>query len=439
MKSPTLYAIVVVLSCSFAVGQQYKVLWNFSNSPNDGFYPAAGLIADGHGNLYGTTQDGGTGGTYNTGTVFELSPQTDGTWKETILYNFCSVIGFSCLDGSAPQAALAFDPHGNLYGTTAEGGANPCPTGGGGCGTVFELSPPSVPGGAWTETVLYSFCAVPRQGTNSCLDGFHPLSQLIFDASGNLYGTTQEGGNPQSGYLDDNTGVVFELSPGSNGWTETVLYNFCSIGKGNYDCEDGASPTAGVTFDRSGNLYGTTEYSGNTRFGGGLVYELSPASTGWAQTILISGTNSYYEGFEGSVVFDPHGNLYTTFYYAGRNGGGGALRLNPATHKLFSFSFDDTVDSFPSSSPLLDLPHKTLYATTNGYPYSYGFVFELNQSGEETTLYNFCSQLNCTDGAFPFAGLIEDKAGNLYGTTKYGGNSTTCNGFGCGVVYEVTP
>jgi hypothetical protein len=435
MKTAALCAIAVVLSCTFALGQQYKVLWTFDSVANDGLEPVASLISDTRRNLYGTTQFGGTDAG---GTVFELSPQSDGTWKEAILYNFCSIIGFSCFDGAAPQAALAFDAHGNLYGTTAEGGTNPCPTGGGGCGTVFELSPPSSGSGEWTETVLYSFCAVPRQGTNSCLDGFHPLSQLIFDASGNLYGTTEEGGNPQPGYLDDNTGVVFELSPGPNGWTETVLYNFCSIGTGNYDCEDGASPSAGVTFDPSGNLYGTTNYSGNTRFGGGLVYQLSPGPTGWEQTILINGKNSYYQGFEGSVVFDPLGNLYTTFYDAGRKGGGGALRLNPTTHKLVSFSFDDTVDSFPYSAPLLDLARKNLYATAKG-PYAPGFVFQLTQSGQETTLYNFCSQPNCTDGAFPYAGLIEDKSGNLYGTTKYGGNSTTCNGSGCGVVYEITP
>lgn len=440
MKSAALHAIMVVISCSFVLGQQYKVLWNFGSVPNDGLVPVANLISDPAGNLYGTTQVGGTNFFPDGigGTVFELSPQSDGTWTETILYNFCSVVGlYGCLDGASPEAGLIFDAQGNLYGTTTGGGANPCSSGYPGCGTVFELSPPSQPGGAWTETVLYSFCT-QNQG-NFCLDGIRPVSQLTFDSSGNLYGTASDGGASKSPL---GGGVVFELSPSPNGWTETVLYSFCTIAT-RYACLNGAYPAAGVTFDKSGNLYGTTEFNGNLQKGGGSIYELSPGSSGWTGTFVLNmQKNSNDAGPEGTVVFDQMGNLYTTFAYAGTNGGGGVVKLDSATHKQSNFSFKNTGELGPTAGPLLDDARKTLYGTANGSPNTYGFVFQITASGEETTLYNFCSQSGCTDGFWPYAGLIEDKAGNLYGTTKYGGTGTECSGIGagsCGVVFEITP
>ena len=114
------------------------------------------------------------------------------------------------------------------------------------------------------------------------------------------------------------------------------------------------------------------------------------------------------------------------------------MRLSPVTHKLASFSFNNT-NPHPTTGPLLDLARKTLYATANGYPSTYGFIFQLTPSGQETTVYNFCSQSNCADGYEPSSSPIKDSAGSLYGTTKYGGNSATCGASGCGVVYEITP
>src|ERR1700683_4705763 len=147
-------ATVVVLACTFALGQQYKVLWTFAGPPNDGGVPVTNLVLDQAGNLYGTTEFGGT---YDSGTVFELSPNGDGTWTESVIYEFCTDMGNNlCLDGQYPVAGLIFDGSGTLYGTTKSGGAGSF---GYQAGTVFKLSPPAMPGSAWTETVLYSFCA----------------------------------------------------------------------------------------------------------------------------------------------------------------------------------------------------------------------------------------------------------------------------------------
>jgi uncharacterized repeat protein (TIGR03803 family) len=217
------------------------VLHNFTGHTTDGFGPVASLIFDGSGNIYGTTS---VGGAHSYGTVFELAPIGDGSWTETILHSFEKIDG----DGLAPEAGLIFDGSGNIYGTTVGGGAYGGPGTG---GAVFELTP--VAGGGWTETLLHSF--------GNGADGSGPFSSLIFDGSGNLYGTTIRGG----AYGD---GTVFELTPVAGGsWTETVLHSF---GHG----KDGSGPASGLIFDGSGNLYGTT--GGGGAFGSGTVFEITP-------------------------------------------------------------------------------------------------------------------------------------------------------------------
>jgi uncharacterized repeat protein (TIGR03803 family) len=420
MKKTMLCVAVVLLSCGFILGQQYKVLYSFAGGQfGDGAKPVSNLVFDSSSNLYGTTWFGGSGNcTSYCGTVFTLSPNSDGTWTETILYSFCSLGNSSCPDGQYPKAGPIFDAKDNLYGTTAYGGTY-------GSGTVFELSPPSPPGGAWTETVLYSFCA--NYSNNICLDGAVPLSQLTLDASGNLYGTTSEGGSgtPKDG---NGPGTVFELSHGPNGWTETVLYNFCSVGNGY--CQDGQLPMAGVTFDKLGNLYGTTEAGGALHSqGGGTVYKLSPGSNGWIETVLKAGS-LYGSGAPlGTVSFDPPGNLYTTFSVAAQNPGG-VLRLGPRGATT-EFLFNGADGQTPAAGVLVDSRHAALYGTTESGGTGYGNVFKIVAPTQETVLHNFCSQPNCTDGVGPFASLIEDKSGNLYGTTKLGGANNL------GVVFEI--
>jgi uncharacterized repeat protein (TIGR03803 family) len=221
------------------------VLYSFAGG-SDGCDPYPGVILDSAGNLYGVTSDGGAGFCNSGyGVVFEV----DTSGSETVLYTFD---GGS--DGANPGSVLRFDPKGNLYGTTQNGGSDQC--GGTGCGTVFELSPQS--GGGWAETVLYAFCSL-----SSCADGERPLTgPLVLDASGNLYGTTYFGG--ASG-----NGTVFELSLSRK---ETVLHNFTGG-------SDGGSPWAGLTMDDSGNFYGTAEVGGTacyTRYTCGTVFEISP-------------------------------------------------------------------------------------------------------------------------------------------------------------------
>jgi uncharacterized repeat protein (TIGR03803 family) len=352
-----------------------SVLYSFCSATNctDGMYPR-GLVQDAAGNLYGTTVWGGVGGGVGNGVVFKLAPpaQSDENWTQTVLYSF----GANNTDGSMPLAGLIQDAAGNLYGTTSAGGT----TAG---GTVFMLAPPSQSGGNWTETVLYSF-------DSTTTDGSSPHAGLIQDAAGNLYGTTAGGGGSGRG----SNGTVFMLTPPSQSaasWTETVLYNFCSAS----NCTDGYFPEAGLIQDAAGNLYGTTLYGGaNTGtydygHGGGTVFKLAPPSqsgASWTETVLYSFPASSTDGYspEASLIQDAAGNLYGTTEFGGANtgadsgyGGGTVFKLAPP-------------------------------ATSGG-------------NGTETVLYNFCSATSCTDGSSPVDSLIQDVAGNLYGTASGGG------------------
>jgi uncharacterized repeat protein (TIGR03803 family) len=203
----------------------FSVLHSFCCAQNDGVFPYGGVITDAMGNLYGTTQGGGTCQCYSGGTVFKIAPRG----KETILYNFCSLS--HCSDGEVPNSPLLRDSAGNLYGTTYWGGSSDCLNG---CGVAFKISPNGV------ETVLHIFT-----GGN---DGSNPSAGLIADASGNFYGTTVSGGKY-------NQGTVFELKADG---TETVLHSFC-VDAG---CSDGAGPVAPLIMDATGNLYGTTGFGG---------------------------------------------------------------------------------------------------------------------------------------------------------------------------------
>lgn len=236
----------------------------------------ARLIFDQGGNLYGTTYAGGLAG-YCTGNgcgvVFELTPGNNSQWTEKVIHTF----GTQAEDGADPVNGLIFDRTGNLYGVTIWGGSGEFSSCFYGCGTVFEMTPTG--NGQWTETVLHNFA-------NNGTDGIYPVSDLVFDASGNLCGTTSDGGSSGTGCgPGDGYGTVFELTPGSNGqWTETVLHNFMDNGvDGN-----NPDPTSGLIFDGAGNLYGTTQYGGNNNpscsaWGCGTVFELTPGSGSWTE------------------------------------------------------------------------------------------------------------------------------------------------------------
>lgn len=401
----TLYLWLFLGATISGVGQtaQEKVLYNFGSTPNDGINPVSALVADASGNLYGTAEFGGT---EQGGTVFELFPRSDGTWNETTIYNFCSMS--NCEDGFYPQAGLVLDANGNLYGTASQGGSA-CAASSGECGVVFELSPSQDE--SWTLSILHSFCSNIQKGL--CLDGYEPTSQLIFDASGNLYGTTLNGG------ANGNAGVAFELAPGSGGWTETVLYSFCSIGS---TCKDGYFPN-GVTFDSSGNLYGTTQHGG--RFRQGVVFKLARNSGLWQESVVLD--NYINEISFAPVSFDAVGNLYATTEIGG-------FQLNVMHQSKRSRMFPNSVGSDSKAGVLIDPARNVLFGTTSiGGAANGGTVWEVNVARQLLPIYNFCSQPNCSDGIGSLSSLIEDASGNLYGTTAGGG------AYGDGVVFEVTP
>jgi hypothetical protein len=337
---------------------------------------------------------------------------------EKVLYRFTGG-----LDGGDPSSSLVRDAKGNLYGAAAVGGTvnGSC---GLGCGVVFELSPSG--GGHWKESVLYAFKGAP--------DGANPGGDLVFDASGNLYGTTAGGGTSTS-CNSSSCGTVFELSPHSDGsWSETVLYDF-------QDYPDGAVPD-GLTFDASGNLYGIAEGGSSGR---GAVYELSPPlrhGGRWTETILYN-----FSGFgmlNSGLVFDGQGNLYGTYYdidiqFCTPNVGCGAVFELKQAHgqwteaDLYDFLGDGNGGQ-PAAGVILD-SKGNLYGTGAQGGNNWGIIFELRHSAghwKESMLYNFCSRNNCSDGAFPLAGLVMDSNGILYGTTLWGGSCLYC-----GVVFKL--
>lgn len=364
---------------------------------------------------------------------------------EKVLYNFCSHL--NCSDGNGPNAGLT-SHGGNLYGTTQFGGL--------GYGTVFELS--SNGSGGWNETVLYSF----RGGT----DPAQPYGSVTFDSIGHLYGTTVYGGAYGNG-------AVFELSLVQGRWTESVLYSF--IG-GN----DGMHPEGVLIFDQAGNLYGTTGY---TNTGSGTVFELSRSAVhwtkhtiyffndydgnllglaigatgnifgtsgttvyelmpnghgGWNATVIHTFTGGPTDGNspEGTPVLDSAGNVYGATFYGGTNYTGTIYKLSHSENGwneriLYSFGPSGSPNgSYPDAGIVFNTAGN-IYGTTSFGGMGFGTVYELAAPTytEERILWSF----NGSDGAVPIGSLILDSSGNLYGTTNSGGSSNA------GVVFEVTP
>jgi uncharacterized repeat protein (TIGR03803 family) len=282
------YGVAFEMTPSSGGGWTYTVLHNFKFV--EGSYPVGGLIFDPSGKLYGVTQDGGA---YGYGTVFQLRKNSGGTWTEKVLHSFNKT------DGMNPTKALVMDAAGNLYGTTYNGGANSA-------GTVFELARGT--GDTWKEKVLHSF--FPRPST----DGSNPDGGVIL-FSGNLYGTTYNGG--AYGW-----GTVFELVKQGNAWTESVIYSF------NQDGIDGATPRANLTAVGN-NLYGTTVVGG-ANFDG-TVFQLTPASGGgWTESVIYSfnDTSGGAAFPSGGLFYYNDGNLYGTAQ-GGAYGVGSVYKIAP--------------------------------------------------------------------------------------------------------------
>jgi uncharacterized repeat protein (TIGR03803 family) len=281
----------------------------------------AGLISDSQRNLYGTTDIGGDlncNSGAGCGTIFELSK----TGTETVLYTFKG--GH---DGERPLAALLRDAAGNLYGTTWEGGGDGC--GGPGCGTVFKLEPVS-----GVETILHRFTG----GT----DGQSPVSGLISDAQGNLYGATELSGDGNGVCGSLGCGTVFKIDTTGK---ETILYRFTGG-------SDGSEPSGTLVRDVSGNLYGTTGLGGdltcNAPCGCGMVFKLDRAGT---ETVHHAFTGSPADGNNpiAGVILDSSGNLYGTTYRDGAFGFGTIFKVNAAGNETILYNFTgNQMAAFPT-------------------------------------------------------------------------------------------
>jgi uncharacterized repeat protein (TIGR03803 family) len=364
-----------------------------SRAPPDGNNPTSGLVSDGKGN-YGTTPFGGV---FKAGTVYELSPRDHGGWKEKVLYSFTGGA-----DGALPYSPVMRDSGGNLYGTTLNGGVS-------GRGVVFELSPT---GGSWTETVLYS----PAKGQVAS----DPQTGLIMDSAGNLYGAT--------------LGGVFELSPSGSGWTARRI---CSVAARD-------AIVAGLAMDAAGNIFGNSQAT---------VFELTPnGKGGWLKHVIhkFAGGPNDGSGAEGIPVLDQGGNLYGATQSGGLGGGTGngtVYEVSPAkrgkwTEKILYF-FNGGSDGYsPFGGVVLDAAGNIYGTTGSGGDSGDGTIFQLVAPVEvgnynERVLWNF----DGTGGQSPYGSLTLDNAGNLYGTTYFGGSAVEeqCLGDGCGVVFEVVP
>ena len=328
------------------------------------------LVVDTVGNLYATVFEGGTHGT---GEVVEFPVRAGKTKRKLqVLYNFASAGG----DGNNPASGLTYqgaasglpyDGVSPLYGTTFQGGSHAK-------GALYQLTPS---GGTWTESVVYSFCS---QGGSACTDGATPLAAPSVDGSGNLYGTTRDGGNSSG------NGTIYELTNAGGTWTETVLHTNCQQPK----CSDGAAFDE-ILIDASGNLFGNG--FGGTHHGAGIIFKLVPSGTASTYSVLYDfcAQRNCSDGVDpaGGLVIDSSGNLFG----ATMHGGG---HDNDTSH-------------------------------AGG-----GTVFEFSGSAL-TTLHAFCSQTDCADGEYPPAGLVMDGSGNLLGTTQAGGRQ------GEGTAFALTP
>jgi uncharacterized repeat protein (TIGR03803 family) len=389
-----LAAVCIGLLCAFAAvaaqrvqAQTFTVIHTFTDG-SDGANPQAGLTIDAGGNLYGTALRGGAG----YGTVFKLA-RRNSQWLLTPLYNFAG--GF---DGVQPAGRVTIGPDGALYGTTLGGGyGGSC----GGCGTVFSLRPAPAPCStalcSWTKTSIYRFLGYPT-------DGQAPQGDLAFDHAGKLYGITFQGGSggygtvyqltetngnwsedilqsftgdgngayPLSGVILDSAGnlygtmltssgsggQIYELTPAGSGWTKNDLYDF-------QNGSDGSRPDAGLIFDHSGNLYGAA--AGGGAGGGGTAFELAHSNGHWNFDLLYSFAGTSYAGPAASLVMDGAGNLYGTTLGDGMYGYGSVFKLTRQGEGWTYTSLHDFTGERDGGSPYSSLVFDAsgnLYGTT---------------------------------------------------------------------------
>ena len=433
------YPFIISPLCAAVTASSAQIFTKMASfNDADGSYPAAALVQGLDGNLYGTTDFGGTGdhlcgyyGDKECGTVFKI---TRGGKLTTLL-------SFERSQGGNPLAGLVLTTDGDFYGTVA-GGAEKCGYANE-CGTIFKVS------STGELTTLFSFCS-----QTDCMDGLYPYAGLVQAGDGNFYGTTLKGGASSCRYNEngDGCGTVFKMTPGGN---LTTLYSFCAQS----NCSDGANPAAGLIQGADGSFYGTTSIGGS--HDGGTVFKITATGT---LTTLYSfcskwncsdGATPYT-----SLVQAVDGNFYGTTIQGGikacnyANGCGTVFKITPGGKLTTIYKFCHQSNCADGNAPQAALVQGTdgaLYGTTSQggiysqncnsfYNIGCGTAFKITRAGELTTLHDFCSDTNCSDGAVPVASLLQATDGNLYGTTAIGGGATSfsCPAIGCGAVFSLS-
>jgi hypothetical protein len=416
-----LFALLVATS---AFGQTETVLYSFPGGDGGSDPYQSGVVRDEAGNLYGVLSQGGPSGTScsgdGCGLVYELSPNPGGGWDETVLYNFKGLH-----DGGSPVGNLIIDAKGDLYGVAEQGGNSVCSSVlGAGCGVVFRLVHSKK---GWKYSVIHEFAD----------DGAYPSAGVVFDPAGNLYGTTQFGGDFFCG-----CGIVYQLKLGAGGkWTENTLYNFLGISRGGSDV---SFPGSDVFVDANGNIFGTGTGGGdaNCNDGCGGVYELVAQGDGTYQERVL---HVFIGGRDGAVPFggvllDSQGNVYGTTVEGGGNacqrfGCGTVFELNKSegykSKIILRFTGENGLN--PVADLYLDSAGNFYSTTAGGGAFDSGIAFGLGFSAHkwtETVLYSFG---NGTDGASSWASLTPDGKGGFFGTTRGGGTN------GAGTVFQLLP
>jgi uncharacterized repeat protein (TIGR03803 family) len=395
---------IVLLFCAAAISAPAQLTTFASFDKTDGRdpgFPGTPFVQGTNGILYGTTVAGGAN---DEGTVFEIGP----AGKIILLYSFCSQPG--CSDGAVANAGLVQATNGNFYGTTADGGTN-------NMGTVFEITPQG------KLTTLYRFCS-----QSGCSDGADPSAGLVQASDGNFYGTTYAGGA-------NGDGTVFKITKAG---ALTTLASFSGA--------NGTGPDFGSLIQSSdGNFYGTTFVGGanasgcGDNRGCGTIFRMTPHGELTSLYSFCAQPNCT-DGVElfGGLVQGTNGNFYGTTAVGGTNGYGTVFEITPAGKLRTLHSFDSTDGAYPEAA-LTQGTDGNFYGTTSGGGANgdRGTVFEITSAGTLTTLYNFCSQSNCSDGTGPFEGLMQATNGEFYGTTFAGGLSSNCIG-GCGTAFSLS-
>jgi len=371
-----LLTIAVILLPCKGATPTLSTLYNFTDL-SDGGFPEAGLAMNANGALFGTTS---TGGQFGWGTVFELEPTKTGGWIEKTIYSFTGG-----MDGANPISDLAVGTNNVLYGTTYYGGVYDS-------GTVFQLAP--VAGGGWSQKVLYSFGSTSGDGAN-------PAAGLVLGSAGALYGTTYGGGTT-------GMGTVFVLVPSGGGWTEKILWTFLGG-------TDGANPLTDLALGSNGAIFGTTAQGGSvtnangTYEDGGTIFELTNSiSSVWSESVLYTFTGGSDGGYPASaLIIGPNGTLYGSTFWGG----------TPAA------------------------------CAVGDYPKGCGVIYQLAPptggptSWTQTVLHTFTG--HSPDGSHPYRNMALNAGGVLFGTTYSGGaNVNVCysNSFaGCGTIFTVKP